>query len=218
MQKKSNSEIVHPIQLVTSKYTSEKVQDTVIHNINCSFTDSDEEKHDVTIPSLDDTNSDNDSKSNSNSDKENVWKIDLDEFGNNLLTLNRNLYIVVEEFDDILNEMERDIDQSQEDTVIDPLQHVLNHLQLGYDMKHLCFQLNMFVQQTYSKVKKFGCKFLLKHKLMLTKYMKEVIYHNRDVDELLLCLIAKRYKLKIGVVLSKDFGVRQMVSLQNIVI
>ena len=118
--------------------------------------------------------------------------------------------MVVEKFDEILNE--RDIDQSQEDTVIDPLQHVLNHLELGYDMKHLCFQLNMFVQQNYSKVKRFGRKFLLKHKLTLTKYMKDVVNHNRDVDELLLCLTAKRYRLKIGVILSKGgFGVCKMV-------
>ena len=137
------------------------MQDTVISDINYSFTDSDE-KYNVTIPSLGETNSDNDSKSNSNSDNESISDIDFHEFGNNLLTLNRNLYMVVEEFDDILNKMERDIDQSQEDTVIDPL-HVLNHLQLGYDMKHLCFQLNMFVQQNYSKMKTFGCKFLLKH-------------------------------------------------------
>ena len=91
--------------------------------------------------------------------------------------------------------MERDIDQSQED----PLQH----LQLGNNMKHLRFQLNMFIQQNYSKVKTFGYKFLLKHKLTLTKYMKEVVYHNRDIDELLLCLIAKTYRLKIGVALSE---------------
>ena len=111
LQKKSNSEIVHPIQLVTSKNSREKVQDTVLSDINCSFTDSIEEKHDVSIPSLGETNSDNDSKSNSNSDNESVSDIDFHEFGNNLLNLNRNLYMVVEEFDDILNEIERDIDQ-----------------------------------------------------------------------------------------------------------
>ena len=97
---KSNGEIVHPIKLVTSKNTREKVQNTVVSDINCPFTDSDEEKHDVTIPSLGETNSDNDSKSNSNSDNESVNDIDFHEFGNNLLTLNRNLYMAVEEFDD----------------------------------------------------------------------------------------------------------------------
>ena len=121
-QKKSNIEIVHPKQLVTSKTTKGNGYDQMKSDINCSFTESDEENLEKTIPSLGDTNSDNDSKSNTNTDIDSDKDINFQEFGNNLLTLNRNLYMVVEEFNEILDKMERDIDQSQEYTVIDPLQ------------------------------------------------------------------------------------------------
>ena len=119
--------------------------------------------------------------------------------GNNLMTISKQKYILV---DDMINHLTSEncyLYSSDEKHVDKIMTFVCHELDLAYSTKHLRMQMKLYPEEHFESLKIFAKKYLMQRNVSLHQYIDTLLPQPNFVDELMLILLSQRYSVHIAV-------------------